>query len=59
MICIFKKRSDNVNILGKKDEEEEFENNILETKNDLLIEADDQLNKNNQNDSEDLDNTEE
>ena len=59
MLCIFKKRSDNVNILGKKDEEEEFENNILETKNDLLIEADDQLNKNNQNDSEDLDNTEE
>ena len=59
MLCIFKKRSDNVNILGKKDEEEEFENNILESKNDLLIEADDQLNKNNQNDSEDLDNTEE
>ena len=59
MLCIFKKRSDNVNILEKKDEEEEFENNILETKNDLLIEADDQLNKNNQNDSEDLDNTEE
>ena len=59
MLCIFKKRSDNVNILEKKDEEEEFENNILESKNDLLIEADDQLNKNNQNDSEDLGNAEE
>ncbi len=58
MLCIFKKRSDNINILGKKDEEEEFSNNILENENEFLIDTD-QVNKNNQNDSEDLSNTKE
>ena len=40
MLCIYKKRSDNVNILMKKDEEEEFSN-------DSLIEEDSKLNDEN------------
>jgi len=33
MLCIFKKRSDNINILDKKDEEEEFSNDSLVEEN--------------------------